>query len=151
MGYQLRALLSRQEVLEILQNSFNSLKVVPLVQGFGLIPITHELYDEIQSIEKVPQSNEFEGFYFLSPAIAKLAGDLSLQVAVAYLEADFFGGVGTQSAVVLERGNLKLKQPPIESKDVINQALRLLGVQASESKDEFDTIDLGQQRFTEDW
>ncbi len=82
------------------------------------------------------------------------------RVAVIYIEAEFFGGVGSQAAVgwqggVVGFGPLRTQTPTEdregyavvgESDDMaINAALRWLGVTRTELRDEFDTVGLGRR------
>ena len=78
---------------------------------------------------------------------------------VAYVEAEFFGGVGEQAAVVWDRGEAVFgptaQQFPSDVAAVnvgpINGALRALGVTAVDGRDEFDSLGLGRHRHVEDW
>jgi hypothetical protein len=68
-------------------------------------------------------------------------------VRYAIIETDYFGGVGTQAAVVYE--NKQVIMPTKQGG--INTALAVLGVQRSTDKDEFDTIQLGKYRDFSDY
>ncbi len=76
---------------------------------------------------------------------------------LAYVEADFFGGTGSQYTQVWDGGKSALgpllmneaDEPPPDGSP-ISRALRHLGVVAAGS-DEFDAVGLGRQRETEDW
>jgi len=65
------------------------------------------------------------------------------------LEARFYAGVGTQASVGWCDG--ALRHGPVVAPDAINRALRFLGVQPQDGKDEFDTVGLGRRRSTDDW
>lgn len=89
-----------------------------------------------------------------------MAAAASTGGALAYVEADFFGGVGTQAAVVWDGGRLVLGplsarlgpgRPRPRRAWPINRALRTLGVRAGAHVDEFEAADLGRHRETEDW
>ncbi|WP_424185371.1 hypothetical protein ACOBQX_26230 [Actinokineospora sp. G85] len=77
---------------------------------------------------------------------------------VAYVEAEFFGGPGTQSAQVWDGGKVVLGplhlaegEPSPAEGSPISQALRRLGVTKGDHFDEFDAVGLGRHRDTEDW
>ena len=85
-----------------------------------------------------------------------MAGD------VAYLEADIFGGTGTQATVLWRNGEVCLgpvsgeftataPHPSSSRQWPFNQALRELGVDRGDAFDEFDAVGLGRWRHTEDW
>ena len=78
---------------------------------------------------------------------------------VAYVEAEYFGGIGSQFVAVWQGGTLVLgplvlteDEPwPAPGWSPISQALRHLGVSVDGHYDEFDAIDLGRHRHVEDW
>jgi hypothetical protein len=90
---------------------------------------------------------------------------LSRGGAVAYVEAEFFGGTGSQAAVVWRDGAVVL--PPTVTTDepgergerielgdpdwAINRALQVLGASAEGAIDEFEAVGLRAHRDTEDW
>jgi hypothetical protein len=109
-----------------------------------MIPITEALYKEIGG------GGEVGTFYRLAPGIEEWAQRISEHSTVAYVEAEFFGGVGDHSTIAWSNGSRVLG--PIQAKGAINQSLRLLGVIKEETAyDEFATIGLGTHRHTEDW
>jgi hypothetical protein len=83
------------------------------------------------------------------PAIAKLGEKLSGSGKVAYVEAEFFGGVGTQANCLFAIG--RLVSGPTVHEHAINEALRFVGVEVCGATDEFDTVGLGRCRSTEQW
>jgi hypothetical protein len=143
MGYYLQAILGRHETLEQAASQFQHARVVPLAQGVAIIPMTDELYDEIGD------GGEVDRFCKLSPGIEGWARRISAAAPIAYIEAEFFGGIGGQSAVAWYGGSHVLA--PVHARDAINQALRFFGVLANGAHDEFDAVGLGQHRNTEDW
>jgi stage V sporulation protein SpoVS len=60
----------------------------------------------------------------------------------------YFGGAGTQAAVLIERGEIRLG--PLVGDGSINQVLKALGVERDEgtTHDEFDALGLRQWRST---
>lgn len=143
MGYQLQAIVGKQETLTHGAAAFRQARVVPLTQGFALIPLTDELYDEIG------EGGAVERFAKLSPGVEAWGHRLSASAPVAYLEAEFFGGIGGQSSVGWAHGSRVLG--PLHSPTAINEALRRLGVQADGARDEFEAVGLGRHRNTADW
>ena len=157
-------------------------RVVPLAQGFALIPLTKELYDEITSTSVAGAAGEVPGavaFVHLSAGVAAWLQQLSSECPVAYVEAEFFGGVGWQCAVAWRTGQVvfgpvkcetvahersghwtssrnivlgpELAQDVPLREGAINQALRFLGVSVGDKLDEFEALGLGQHRLTADW
>jgi hypothetical protein len=143
MGYYLQAIIAKQQTLAQHASQFQHARIVPLAQDIAMIPIIHELYDEIGD------AGDVDSFYKLSPGIEKWAKRISALAPVAYIEADFFGGIGGQSAVAWTSGSRILG--PLHSQDAINETLRFFGVRGDGAHDEFDAIGLGRHRDTEDW
>jgi hypothetical protein len=156
MGYCLEALVTATSAAET-----QPLPSVPLRQSLSLIPLPRDVHK--QSDDAVLHMTDM--FFYLSSKIQDLAVRISYHAPVAYLEAELFGGTGSQAAVVWHQGAVVLgpmiydNEPGGRSSYQVgeiqtwpfNSALRFLGVQASEDVDEFDTVDLGRHRHTEGW
>ncbi|MGW3333003.1 hypothetical protein ACWDF9_20950 [Streptomyces rubiginosohelvolus] len=74
------------------------------------------------------------------------------------MEAERFGGVGKQRAVVWADGSLALgpldepaKQRLSRAVSPVSRALRRLGAQRDVGKDEFESVGLNRHRTNEDW
>jgi hypothetical protein len=96
-----------------------------------------------------------------------VARGLSYQIRVAYIEGETFGGQGTQSAAVWDRGELHLGPlftcdveadvedgfiwTPDPRESAVNVALRELGVDRGTAVDEYAALGLHLKRRTEDW
>jgi len=143
MGYDIQAIISTQSVLEAHSGDFKFAVVAPLGFGLALIPITDELLDEVGA------SGASGQFYKFTPAIADWLGTISGSAPAAYVEAEFFGGIGEQSATVWARGEQLLA--PTHTMDAINIALRVLGISRGTAHDEFEAVDLQRHRHTNDW
>ncbi|MER6357769.1 hypothetical protein ABT186_39740 [Streptomyces sp. NPDC001634] len=94
----------------------------------------------------------------LPGGIGRLLADWSAAGPVAYVEAEYFGGVGEQHAAVWVTGPscwVRSARPEGEpfaaAGSPISQALRRLGVVAAPSQDEFSTVGLGRHRYNERW
>ncbi len=144
--YVIEAIIGREKTLRENVGKYRNARVIPLSQGLALIPIVDELVEEIGSNDgECP-----EGFSKLSLCIRKWAEHFAKHGTVAYVEAEFFGGVGTQSAIAWHEGRQALQVR--FAQDAINQALKLMGVTIMEpATDEFDSIGLGSHRSTERW
>jgi hypothetical protein len=98
------------------------------------------------------------GFWKLTVGLDRLLCSWSSRSPVAYVEADYFGGVGTQSAAVWDDGALAFgpvvigeAEPVPASGTPISRALARLGVVRGGHHDEFEAAGLGQERDAEDW
>jgi hypothetical protein len=141
MGYYLQAIVGRG--LRAHVSDFRNARVVSLKRGVFMIPVTDPLHEEIG------RGGEVERFEKLSRGVEEWMRRISRGGPVAYIEAEFFGGDGAQSAVAWSEGARVLG--PIHDQHAINQALRVLGVRPEGAHDEFDAVDLGRNRDTDDW
>jgi hypothetical protein len=164
MSHIVQLFIARKAILENMACTLNQAHLILLPQGFAMIPNTDELFDEVTNHQHSKMSAEFEIFYKPSSALISQAEDLSGKGPIAYIETDYFGGTGTQSAVVWSETRIiygpcqsetrwvneqLVKEPAAEK--VINKALRHLGVKQANAFDEFDAIELGKFRHNEDW
>lgn len=174
MGYELTALAGGSEAIAAAAEAVRS-SPARLRQGFLLLPVTDEVFDQLGRGGERPYG---EMFWFLSGGIAEVAARASSVSPVAYLEAELSGGTGTQASVVWEAGEvvfgpvktdfrptdaprrrgirglaLRLRGggEPAREDWPFNAALRCLGVETGAADDMFDAVDLGRHRHTDEW
>ena len=150
MGYYLQALIGKSDSLKNEPINFPSEHRVELAQGLKMILVTEELCEEIA--DKFPSSKAapYEGFSVLTESLIAWAKHVSKLTPVAYIEAEYFGGAGGQSAIVWE--NTEVKLGPVSAEiGPINQALRFLGAKVLLAHDEFDSVGLNRGRDSKDW
>jgi hypothetical protein len=142
MAYVLEALVGDLKTLREGVSTITGSHVIALGFGLGLLPLTGEIFESIGG-------GECGEFMKLSEAVERLARELSIKSPVAYLEAEYFGGVGAQSAVIWANG-VKAGEM-LREEHSINRALRELGVHLADAHDEFDEVRLGRHRGTGEW
>jgi hypothetical protein len=140
MGFTLQAVIGDESDLKA--HAPGGVLIVRLAQDKALIPLDSAMRERLD----FPFLDFGHSQEALSAASAFVAG---FKKKVAYVEAEYFGGAGGQSAAVWEDGSLVLG--PIVAESAINQALRALGVLKEKAVDEFDALNLGQHRDTDDW
>lgn len=159
MGHHINALIGTNEALKSFITRLGSPAPTELSFGLVIIPLDEQRLDAIaMSVEPA-----IDGFTYLTPLMAQeIAATVSGQTL--YVETEYFGGIGGQSAAYFENGQLawwgaeSTEAPPAGSsladlyektanggKSPINEGLSRLGVVRSERCDEFDQIEL--QRF----
>jgi hypothetical protein len=143
MAYTLQALIADEAAMAAVPTAA---VLVRLPQGKAMIPLSDEIR-EAHDIPFLPLTDEEaaevpDGITAIAEAIAK-AG------RVVYVEAEFFGGGGTQACVTWD-SILQASRPLIDA-SAINTALRFLGVEVGGHHDEFDALGLGRHRATNDW
>lgn len=152
--YCLQAVIATESVLRELAGSTAEARIVPLGQHLWLLPMTDALFDAVT----VAGGPELDGFWKAPAGFDRLLSACSKAGPVAYVEADYFGGVGTQNALVWDEGKIVLGplrlapgDPSPTTGTPISQALRRLGAAKGDHVDEFSAVGLGRHRYTDDW
>ncbi|GHD35637.1 hypothetical protein GCM10010313_83180 [Streptomyces violarus] len=143
MGYDLQAVIAEEEALRGVARDLPVGRLASIGQGLSLMPMTDALVDSVA---------DGSGGVREDPAGWSAGG------SVAYVEAEYFGGVGEQRAAVWDGGTIVLGplhvdegQPFPPAGSPISQALRRLGVVASAGEDEFSAVGLDRHRHGEAW
>lgn len=127
-----------------------------LGQGWSLLPITRALHVASTGAH----ATTVDGLSHLRQGLAQRLAHASYAGVIAYIEADFRGGIGGQASIVWHNGAVSLGplscshsggRVPVIAEWPINRALRHLGVLATPGRDEFDTLRLGRFNTTEAW
>ncbi|MFF2998042.1 hypothetical protein ACFVTC_26340 [Streptomyces sp. NPDC057950] len=154
MSYVLSAVIGDAELLRGVSRAVPAARAAPLGQGLSLIPMTGALFDAVAE----GGAGEALGFWRLPEGFPARLADWSTGGPLAYVEAEYFGGVGEQQAAVWDGGAIVLGPvqvrecepfPPAGSP--ISQALRRLGVVADGDGDEFSAVKLGRHRHGDQW
>jgi hypothetical protein len=109
-----------------------------------LFPINAELVDAKVAPDATPQETE-ETFILLTAGLRRLFADVSVDGILAYIETEYHGGQGGQGGMVLKNGQ-EVMPPEWAGSDMINKALKLLGVRSTMTEDEFLVVGLGMAR-----
>ncbi|MYN05396.1 hypothetical protein GTP41_25180 [Pseudoduganella sp. DS3] len=123
----------------------DALEVVELKGGVEMIPLG-TIAREFHGIPFLPLTDE--GDVELPSALTQLCTQIAMRGDFAYIEAEVFGGAGTQAYVLFSGGKAG---SPIVANDAINYALQLLGVRTGKDSDEFESVGLGRHRETDSW
>lgn len=174
--YELAGIVAAVRVLAPLEHAHPSVTVVPLPStGLGLVPVTGQVAAAVTpamvcvigqpvlppataratpALVLGPES----GFTRLTPGLLALVEAASSAGPVGYLETDYTGRDGVQTAAVWHSGVLVLGPLILGRSEVyvpreapISQALRMLGVPGDAHRDEFVVAGLGRFRRTEEW
>ena len=145
MGHSIAGFIAPVETLREGTRHLRHAVVASLEQGFGFLPATDALDDELGGGE-IPH----EEFWRLTQGLARLGVELSRGGRVAYVETDYFGGSGDQAAMAWEDGEV-LSAPSRTRMGAINSALLRLDVETGDADDRFDALGLVRHRHTDDW
>ena len=162
MGHSINAVIGSRGTLARLADRFGTPAPTEIDFDLIILPLNEKRLDRIA----VSSGEPFDGFTYLTPALAEsMATDLEDGRAL-YIETNYFGGAGGQAAALFENGHLvwqeaKTSKPAKEmpsllsrlraafsppAKSPINRGLECLGVSATNKRDEFDSIDLARFR-----
>ena len=143
MGHCVRAIIGAHKDIQRIENN-GFAKGIKLPQRYGMIFLTDALLDDIGELfesANEPSDPETVTSYILQ--------DYSFHTKLAYIEADYLGGIGTQSGILYENRNIRI--PLCSGEGAINILLRELGVWCEVNKDEFDSLNLGIYRRMDKW
>lgn len=141
----IRAFIGKENTIRKLAEDWLKEPII-LPQGFALLFLTEEFFDDIEELVDIKNSldNQFE---FFTSSIANIMEYHSFRSKIAYIETEYFGGVGGQGGVLYVDGKMTI--PPTWENDtggIINNILSELDVMKVKDADEFDSIDLGRFR-----
>lgn len=152
MGYELQAVIGG-DPLRAGAAGLASARLGMLDQGLALLPITDDLFESVAD-----GSAPALGFWRLPGGFEWVLARWSERGPLAYVEAEFFGGLGVQRAAVWDGGGLAWgplgvgeNEPFPAEGSPIAQALRRLGVHRGEAEDEFAAVALYRRRNTANW
>lgn len=153
MSFELRAVIADEALLKTIAGDLSAAHA-PLDQGLSLMPMTDDLFDSVTNGD----STRVLGFWWLPGGFDSRLARWSADGPVAFVEAEYFGGVGEQQAAVWDDGRLVLGplriaegQPFPVGGSPISQALRRLGAVARGGEDEFAAVGLGRRRHSDGW
>lgn len=161
MSYQLSAVVADVELLREQTAGLDHAVLAALRQDFALLPVTPQLVEELTG--RLPdfatgEPSAGQPFHLvLAPTLDELLARWSREGPVAYLEAEFAGGLGHQAAAVWLGGERswgpcfddRLDQPRAEWP--INAALARLGAEPGPWIDPFAELGLHLERDTAGW
>jgi hypothetical protein len=119
-----------------------------LAQDLAILPLRER---DLESILGVFTTGHVDGFNYLSEQLTEVLCLASIGSQLVFFETEYFGGIGSQGAVLFRDGALAYGPKAAES-GPINEALSLLGVCISPpAVDEFEAIGLHAHRSSEAW
>lgn len=124
---------------------------------FPVLPLDDDLHDALHAAYGT--GDWLEAGAMLTSSDLAFAAQASRGAALAYVETNYFGGQGSQSAALWRDGALMLKPSEMANENSpsrprslwpINVALRTLGVVARPGSDEFEALGLAAWRQTDE-
>ena len=150
MGHSIRLVIGRGDAVAAFLGAWPGSRAVDLQGGWQAIPVEDALYDAIAA--RYPDAVRHHALDFAPAGLdAALAEATAAGGALAYVETEYFGGTGGQSAMSFVDGRVKMEPARAQWAGPINQALRGIGVVPEADNDAFDTIGLGERRQMDDY
>lgn len=146
MGYTLKAYLGKEENLIPMLEKYSQSQKVQLNNEIFMIPMTDELFDQINEMK---HSSGISTFEFLTENIEQKTIQVIENRELAYVESEFFGGQGGHIGIIWKNGKRDFLTE--SDKSSMNKILKRLGVNRTLLKDEFENVGLDKNRYTEDW
>jgi hypothetical protein len=160
--HYIRAFVGEKGIIDTFGKDWSKANPILLSQGFAMIYLTNKLYKDMEAQVNSKLDIEYNKYFCcFSPSIYELLIQGSRNGKLAYIETDYFGGGGSQSAVLFENASIKIQpqktetcwdeekqryyQKP-EGVKAINFVLKELGVYKENEKDEFGSLGLGNYR-----
>ena len=146
MGHCIQALVATPDIADHLRTTYPQLPCVSAGQGFAILPIDAGFIDSVTEARPPESTN---AFMLLTDAFQDFLRDLSRFGRVAYIETEYFGGVGGQGAAVYS-GRQVIMEPEWGESGSINRALKLIGVSRRLLGDRFSALGLEAYRSNDD-
>ncbi len=155
MGYQLRAFIAGRGTFDEMKQRGKRVALAQLNNDLDLLLNDKYLHQALNIEDSQTEANELAG-WSLTPHLVDFFREKSHKTPIAYIWSEYFGGIGSQKAIVWQNSVQVLKKQTEEgagsiSLGPINDALRLLGVVANVNQDEFETAGLHRHRKMEYW
>jgi hypothetical protein len=105
---------------------------IALDSGFAWVPVPDHEIDRVAGTTDLPRSPWDERFDHFGSVLPAIMAELSMHGPVAYVETEYFGGVGEQVATAFDH------RVRILECGSVNEALCAIGVRAARGRDEWE-------------
>lgn len=148
MGHKINAVIGKIVDVSKIAEDWVHAKIIELPQDFGMVPMTAGLLENVSELMEISDGVYCSELDALDETVIDLLERYSFRTKLAYIETDYFGGVGAQGGVLYENGREVC--PPRVGEGVINELLKELGAWHRPGSDEFDSLGLGKYRHVPD-
>lgn len=143
MGHSIKAVIGKRTDVQRIAEDWIC-KMIELPQDFGMVPLTLKLFEDMEELLKPSGDDPCSELVGLDSTVVEILKRYSSCTKLAYIETDYFGGVGTQGGVLYENGRETISACVGEG--TINALLKALGAWRKPDMDEFDCLELGKYR-----
>lgn len=150
LAHAINGFIGREDDLRAAARTLPEGWICPLHGGLAFLPVR-----QVGPSREQP-AKRYEQFAYLTEPMADWACEQSRRFPILYLETEYFGGLGTQSAIVWQEGAVVFGPAQTDERTLpvdraINSGVRQLGVARGKSADEFSALGLDRYRQNEDW
>lgn len=144
MGHCIKAIIAPLSTAATISRDWPELPRLERDNGFVVFPVSAVLIDAYIAPDVTPTETGDE-FMLLTNGFRSMLRTLSRNGLLAYVETEYFGGIGGQGALVCRDG-IEIMPPTWNQSGTINDALRLIGMKCGYFVDEFEIIGFGLAR-----
>jgi hypothetical protein len=113
--HTIRCFIGKEKIMKVFEGNWVKANDLILPQGFSMIFLTNDLFDDVTELIDSKLDIDYSKYFaYLTPSIYELLVQESKNGKLAYIETEYFGGVGSQSAILFDKGAVKIK--PIKTK-----------------------------------
>jgi hypothetical protein len=148
MGHCIHAIVAPLATAASISAAWPELPRLDRDNGFAVFPVDAELIDA-RVASPATSAGAGDEFMLLSGAFRALLNGLSRRGQLAYVETEYFGGVGGQGAMVCRDG-AEIMPPTWRVSGTINKALKLIGHPRGLLADRFTSAGFTRVRNNDD-
>lgn len=145
MGHHLRVIVGEPARLRAILQTYPRATLVALDQGLAMVPVTQGLADHLQTAAGAPPHVWSDDWLYYGDGMRAALRALSTAGPVAYLETEYGGGPGSQSAVAWVDGRCVFERRNV-FRGAVHDALEHLGVDQGSHVDRFEAVGLHRHR-----
>lgn len=149
MGHCIHAIVAPRATADAISIRWPELPKLIRENGFVVFPVDADLIDACIAPDRT-SAESCDEFMLLTDGFRGLLQSMSRDGQLAYVETEYFGGVGGQGATVFRDG-VEIMPPKWQTTGPINEALELIGVHRVGTGDRFDAIGFGVVRDNDDF
>ena len=143
MGHFINGIITRETDADKIAARIPIKQYFKLQQGFAIFAFNAQLLD---TVLPPPQNYDFQGFIYLCEELARILSAASSDTMICYIETEYYGGSGKQSAMAWENGKI-VYGPENSDYGPINEVLKLMGAITNPNlMDEFTSVGLSRFR-----
>lgn len=147
MGHYISGIVAKVDSVREFASSASLHAPALLTDGLGFLPLSDDHLDFLFPV----QGSFDDSMTYLSDSLKAALSELSVDGPVAFVETEYHGGQGAQSAVVYDHGHCVFG-PITNDAGAISGAMKLLGVTTAPGQhDEFEAVGFCRHRTNEDW